>query len=266
MTKIKVNKKTGFTLIELLIVIAIIAGLASLLLPALTAAKEKARVTYCQNNLRQLGLGFAMYLDDYQQTFPSASSLGSGVPEDWIRFDHPAVSDLIVDFWRVGSPIADYVGGFNTNLFRCPSHTYLRQVEAGPDFPTGVPTVLLYRFSYTLSDSKKNYESFWGMASQIPSNLERPKDPPRYFKATQIRNPSDKITLSEEPTFEEYDRLGARAWGSGSGWVWGDSLYKDRVTIRHRGRGGVLHADGHVAVVGTNYWQSPRHYDPTWAE
>jgi prepilin-type N-terminal cleavage/methylation domain-containing protein len=62
--------KNAFTLIELLVVIAIIAILAAILFPVFAQARERARAITCTSNLKQIGLGIDMYVQDYDETFP----------------------------------------------------------------------------------------------------------------------------------------------------------------------------------------------------
>jgi prepilin-type N-terminal cleavage/methylation domain-containing protein len=62
----------GFTLIELLVVIAIIAILAAILFPVFARAREAARKTSCLNNLKQIGTGAMMYVQDYDECFPDS--------------------------------------------------------------------------------------------------------------------------------------------------------------------------------------------------
>jgi prepilin-type N-terminal cleavage/methylation domain-containing protein/prepilin-type processing-associated H-X9-DG protein len=63
-------KTKGFTLIELLVVIAIIAILAAILFPVFARAREKARQSSCQSNLKQIGLGIMQYAQDYDEKLP----------------------------------------------------------------------------------------------------------------------------------------------------------------------------------------------------
>ena len=66
------SAKNAFTLIELLVVIAIIAILAAILFPVFARARENARRSSCQSNLKQIGLGIIQYVQDYDEKYPLA--------------------------------------------------------------------------------------------------------------------------------------------------------------------------------------------------
>src|ERR1041385_483386 len=79
-------RKQGFTLIELLVVIAVIAILAALLFPVFAQAREKARQTSCLSNMKQINLGWMMYMQDYDETWifrVGGNAIGKGDACAW---------------------------------------------------------------------------------------------------------------------------------------------------------------------------------------
>ena len=95
--------RSAFTLIELLVVIAIIAILAAILFPVFGRARENARRSSCQSNLKQIGLGILQYTQDYDETMPQVSDSDTAGAGSWRSAAQPYVK--------------------SKQLFRCPSQS-----------------------------------------------------------------------------------------------------------------------------------------------
>ena len=122
-------KKNGFTLIELLTVIAIMAILASMLMPVFGRAREKARQVSCASNLKQLGLAVQMYCSDYDETnvLTDSGPLGTASEPYWYDLLYPYTKNKQIlvcmsDTTPAASPISSYrmgagLGGASDALY-----------------------------------------------------------------------------------------------------------------------------------------------------
>ena len=160
--------RTGafFTLIELLIVIAIIAILASLLLPALHMAREKAKAVACTGKLKQIGFGINCYTSDYREYFPPGRM---GV-QPWMVLLYPYVKN----------DCGDAVRGFRkfsqNTIWHCPS-------TANPE--TEQPARISYGYNVML----------FGGNDYDPNPWQTAVTPP--IKAAQIKHPSRQLIVCD---------------------------------------------------------------------
>jgi len=241
----------GFTLIELLVVIAIIAILAALLLPALAAAKKKAAQSYCLNNMKQLGTGMMMYVDENSGAFPGWASEHAGFnASDWI-------------YWRTNtaypqvdkSPIVNTLAGANAKLFRCPMDTDDSARIAQAQASGGQSEPYLYSYSMTSYDLDTSVDPYVnpGMTTIYTGGKLY------IFKQSSIRNPAAKIMLVEEVasnnTKDNPDPSG-KVINDGR-WIPGNLL-----TIRHGGKANVTFADGHSGLVNSDFSDDPANSNP----
>lgn len=105
--------RRGFTLIELLVVIAIIALLMGILMPALQRVRKQARQSVCQSNLKQIGLGANLFMQDNDNQLPRGCSANSAEYPNKVWFL------LFMPYLGHNAEDADYR---NVKIFRCPSY------------------------------------------------------------------------------------------------------------------------------------------------
>lgn len=111
----------GFTVVDVLVSVAVIALLISLLMPGLSLVRETARRVVCASNVRQVGLGLAMYADDFEDTLPSVNLIGPGLEENQYQLSmrvrmSPQQWDGLGRLWQ-----GEYLSA--GQVFYCPSHS-----------------------------------------------------------------------------------------------------------------------------------------------
>ena len=110
----RLHNRNAFTLIELLVVIAIIAFLAAILFPVFARARENARRSSCMSNLKQIGLGVMMYVQDYDEFYPRAAYSSAELPPNGSWYSSGGVYSW---FWQ--QTIYPYTK--SDQLYQCPS-------------------------------------------------------------------------------------------------------------------------------------------------
>jgi prepilin-type N-terminal cleavage/methylation domain-containing protein/prepilin-type processing-associated H-X9-DG protein len=142
------TNRQAFTLIELLVVIAIIAILAAILFPVFATAREKARQSACMANLKQIGLGYTQYEQDFDEMVPSGRANG-GAGLGWAGQIYPYVK--------------------STNSYLCPDDT-------------GAGDVISYAVNGNLVGSTVGY------AAPIPVNISQMTAPAKTVLLFEIMN------------------------------------------------------------------------------
>ncbi|MEO1236370.1 MAG: DUF1559 domain-containing protein [Planctomycetota bacterium] len=195
------TRPNAFTLIELLVVISIIALLIGLLLPALSAARESARAAACSSNLRQIGIAWSSYANEYKGLLPpSFVDTTNNLKSTTNGADWSLILTGIID--------ADGNFGFDdldrSDVFQCPS------AALNPD----ARTTLTYTAHPRVFPIQATFVSV-----NIPAGATEPVDPVTYNPGDTIRrptldseaNPSEQIVVTDSP--QNVDNGSASSFG-----------------------------------------------------
>jgi len=162
----RLKTQSRFTLIELLVVIAIIAILASILLPALQRATSSARASACLNQVKQIGVGLALYVTDNDEYLPAGIRRGDGV--FWFSLMHDVMGGVAAAKGVFQCPDDDNADGASRwTLSYGYNYSGLDATQGGAGWdPLKIGAVLTPETHLTVADSHDNVNPPPGITGQ----------------------------------------------------------------------------------------------------
>ncbi|RYG73976.1 DUF1559 domain-containing protein [bacterium] len=221
-------RNSAFTLIELLVVIAIIAILAAILFPVFGRARENARRSSCQSNLKQIGLGIMQYVQDYDEKYPYCNQDGPDVLGNgwgwfgtWMYTTYPYVK--------------------SAQIYTCPSATKFHDPDDTTDFTemrapgaaSGPKFTTLYNYGANENVIPNGYSDPLPSAVSVAS-IPTSSLVPMIADCTGAVTGGDKYRIINS-------NFARGPWWQGG---WEEKIYPEEA--RHMGGSNIAYADGHV--------------------
>jgi len=254
--------KDAFTLIELLVVVAIIGILAAILFPVFARAREQARKSACMSNLKQIGLGVMMYVQDYDETYPiaylsvpSSDSISGYTTSYWFNTLQPYTKNRQVWFCPTAGRIMasddsttqQYSGGYGYNA-------------CGTAAISSTGSSLWNGFGQSVCDTPGGC----GTGGAISYGTVRCTPNGNAVKMSAVTSPSETILITDpasnstEYTTEYfYGGSNISYWpqlhGGPVGPFYGNNPNVTEAYLHPSGGGNYLFADGHVKFMPVSY-------------
>jgi len=230
------HNDNAFTLLELLVVIGVIAILASLMVPALNRAKDKARLTTCLNNLRQINLGMRLYADDHGDVPPGMRNSTNSSWGYWIGY-----KQLIKNYVaQNGAPSP------TDKPFACPADRFYFDFLARTNHPYYTPRCFHDQPVY-------DYSSYWSNAGAQTTDTNAPGLKGR--KLGLVNQPTKTVLVAEMPAYFPY------SWHQPRQPV--TSELTEPITFNNA-KNMVSYVDGHASYIKI-YWNSAVFYAKSYS-
>jgi prepilin-type N-terminal cleavage/methylation domain-containing protein/prepilin-type processing-associated H-X9-DG protein len=252
------RRRTGFTLIELLVVIAIIAILAAILFPVFAQAREKARTISCASNLKQLGLAFSMYQQDYDGGFPAFSYQESTAPKlRWMNVIFPYTRNgqigvcptvsgprAITNELEVSANSRNYSYGYNYQYL---GNSRFNAASGRMRYPVFETMIQFPADTILVADNDGT--AGWRVEDRLPWGTD--EDQRRLLNHGYSIDPPILPSWAEgRPSTSTSSN---NAGGPRPGWT--------RISDRHNGGANVLWCDGHVKWARREQLEKPRFWN-----